>query len=79
MFFCSSVKYYWHTEFTECHRILFLTKEHKNIFFGTQKTRTYTEFNLLAKRAEDLRVQRYWGSCRDARFVHCCPKEILTF
>ena len=36
---------------------------------GTQNARTYTEFNLLAKRAEDLRAQRYWGFRRDARFV----------
>ena len=40
-----------------------------HIFLGAQNARTYTEFNLLAKRAKDLRAQRYWGYCRDARFV----------
>ena len=29
-----------------------------HIFLGAQNARTYTEFNLLAKRAEDLRAQR---------------------
>ena len=36
----------------------FLTEKQKDIFFGTQNAQTYTEFNLLAKRAEDLRAQR---------------------
>ena len=36
---------------------------------GTRNTQNDTEFNLLAKRAEDLRAQRFWGYCRDARFV----------
>ena len=54
----------------------FLTEEQKDIFFGTQNAQTYTEFNLLAKRAEDLRAQRYWGFCRDAIFCVRSPHGI---
>ena len=56
-------------QYTEWDRILFWQKNRRTYFFGTQKSQTYTEFNLLAKRAEDLRAQRYRGFCRDARFV----------
>ena len=37
---------------------------------GTQNARTYTEFNLLAQRAKDLRAQRYWGAHRVSVGTH---------